>query len=292
MLVADGWGGAFASLQVRRFDATSGKLLASVRTRTPVRAFGSVDATSTYFLANSKVFVHDAIDLSLRATYDQRVPRYSNAIARVGPDAVVLSTPRAMVELELRTGRARRVAAVPALALARIGKRNVAVLSDGAVLARSDRWERLGAFQTPQGFAYIDGERGDVVSLSGSRPSPYDDNGTPQSITSPTSRELHLAHLAGDAQTWNPRTLELPFAAHAVGFVGRWIVAVSAMTPQLQIASLDRAASNESWKMATVAGAFVGFAGAHGIVSGVSLQNHDATLSLHVPDDSLSAEAG
>src|SRR5271165_6081542 len=77
LLVADGWGVAFAALSVKRVDVRTGRVLAAARTRTPIRAFGwqgRSDARALFLLGDKKIFVHDPETLERRTVHDERVP--------------------------------------------------------------------------------------------------------------------------------------------------------------------------------------------------------------------------
>jgi hypothetical protein len=290
LLVADGWGGAYAALQVRRVDAASGEVVATVRTRRSIRAFGRVEGASDafYFLGDDKIFVHEASSLTRSALFDTRVPRYANAIADVGGGHVVLTAPNALVELHLATGRSRRIYPMVAVGLGKIAGRTIAVLADGTVAARTDRWTRIGDLGRPQVFAAIDSETGYVASLAGERVSPLDEAGNPQSVPVPTSRELHLVEVTGHGSgEWSPRIRELPLAAHAVGILGDRVVAVRALgNSDTLVASCDAAARDGAWHTASLAGGTVGFAGSHGLVTGALVGEKAAELSLFVPHPS------
>lgn len=108
-------------------------MLATVRTRTPIRAFGPAHSRDTIFcVADKRLLVHDATTLERIAEYGARFPRYSNAIRAIGPNTVALAAPRALVEYELPTGKARR----PLPAPARWIRRKARV--DHVIWARSD----------------------------------------------------------------------------------------------------------------------------------------------------------
>lgn len=183
LLVADGWGVAFAALGVRRVEPSTGRVLATVRTRTPIRAFGRAGrslADALFLLGDKRIFVHDAATLERRAEYATRVPRYSNAICEVGEATVALAAPAALVQYDLTTSRSRRASNARAVALDVVDGRPFSVLADGVVASRTDDWKPIGGFEEACYIAHIDAASGVVAALGGVRASAYDDDGNPQ----------------------------------------------------------------------------------------------------------------
>jgi hypothetical protein len=97
VLVADGWGVAFASLSARAIDAATGAVRARVRTARSIRAFGAGSGDTLLLLGDKSVAVHDATTLERRSLHDVRVPRYSNAIASLPDGRVALMAPSALI---------------------------------------------------------------------------------------------------------------------------------------------------------------------------------------------------
>jgi hypothetical protein len=263
---------------VRKVDAESGQVLATVRTRTPIRAFGPAHSRDTIFcVAEKRLLVHDATTLERVAEYRARFPRYSNAIRAIDPNTVALAAPKALVEYDLPTGKTRRPLPAPAIALETIGGRVVAMLADGAVMARTQEWTRIGSFPQPQYTGCIDEEAGWLVSLAGQRPTPHDETGNPQAYQWPRSRELHAASAFGE---WTPRVINLPFAADTIGVIGGRMVAVQATGDSSLVASRDFDEPEESWNVDPIPGSFAGFAGRRGLI--ISSGPAPISLSLFV----------
>jgi hypothetical protein len=147
VLVADGWGVAFASLSVRRIDAATGDIRAQVRTGRSIRAFGIGPEDTLLLLGDKSIAIHDASTLERRAVHDIRVPRYSNAIAPLPDGSVALMAPSGLVAFELATGRSRKLSKVPAVALGTFEKKAVAVLEDGSVVVAGG--DLIGTFESP-----------------------------------------------------------------------------------------------------------------------------------------------
>ncbi len=263
ILLADGWGVAFPALSVRRLDSATGRELARVRTRTPIRAFARAAhvPNAVYFVGDSKVFLHDASTLERRAVFDTRIPRYSNGLVDIDADMVVFATSKALVECHLPTGKSRRPVALPAYDLARVDERPVAVLADGRVLARSGEWSHVGQVGAACSRAFIDPATGRVAALTGARPGAYDADGRPQRVTTPRSAEAWVASVRGP---WQPRRVELPFDAMMVGIVEDRVVAVDSVLAQTRIASRSFADDSGAWSEEVLEGWFRGFVGTIG----------------------------
>src|SRR5262245_41737472 len=138
LLIADGWGVAFAALAVRRVDADSGRVLANVRTRTPIRAFGRATTDDAlFFVGNTKLFEHDAATLERRSVCDHRVPRYCYAIVDVGGGAVALAAPKALIEYDRETSRTRRAYGATPAVLGCIDRMAICLAADGTILRRT-----------------------------------------------------------------------------------------------------------------------------------------------------------
>jgi hypothetical protein len=283
LLVADGWRVAFASLSVRRVDVHTGRVVATVRTRTPIRAVGrspGSDGEVLLLLGDKKIFAHDAQTLVRRAEYSGHVPRYANGICSLGETRVALAAPNALVEYDLAASRvARRVSKAPAVALDTVDGRPIAVLADGSVLSREGSWDVVARFDEPCYSACIDTTSGMVAGLAGIRTSPYDAEGRPQGVPSPRSRSLHLGCLRGG---WAPRRVRLPFDVAGVAIVGDRIVGIAVEGGQTRVTSHRIDQPDSEAEVGAVAGTWVGSAGPHGFLVATP-QGPDASahLSLH-----------
>ena len=284
LLIADGWGVAFAALEVRKVEAASGRVVATVRTRTPIRAFGRAaqsTADAFFFVGDEKIFLHDATTLERLSVHEERVPRYSNAISDIGGSLVSLAAPNALVEYDWQTSKSHRVTKVPAVAHAFVDQRLVALLADGTVLARATDWEPVGTFGQPHFAGVIDAESALVTGLAGERAAPYDSNGNPQPVPAPRSRSLQIASLRGQ---WQPRSLELPFSAITVGVVGDMLVAIQDIQGVQTTVAHAPIGLTQAARIDTLPGQFAAFAGPHGLVMLLPAPDRGSiTLSLFTP---------
>lgn len=113
-------------------------------------------------------------------------------------------------------------------------------------------------------------------ALGGRRAAAYDDAGVPQPVVSPSSTRLHVANVLSD---WLPRQHELPFAAHTIGIVDGFLVAVRHELSEAAIAHRRLEARDERWDVRSIPGAFVDFAGDRGLL--ISSVAAPSALALH-----------
>jgi hypothetical protein len=109
-LIADGWGVAYRSLSLRRFDLGSGELRATVRLGDAARAFAySPDGSQVLVASDKRLRRLDLDTLTVLEVWDRRVPRYAQALGW-SSDKVVLKNAQSRVAhvFDLARGAQRR----------------------------------------------------------------------------------------------------------------------------------------------------------------------------------------
>jgi hypothetical protein len=284
ILVADGWGVAFASLQVRRIDAKTGECRAATRTRASVRAYGRSDPNGLFIVGDKRLWLVDPASLERRAEYAERVPRYVNGIVALSalgsPHIVALRAPKTLVEFDLVTSRARKVSKAIPLAMEMVGARLIAVLADGSVVARTGAWTLVGRFPTPCFDATIDPTSGAVAALEGEVRGAYDAEGNAQNYERPRSQRVHLANVCVDFASV---TKVVPIRAQGLGIASGLLIALAPMD-KANCATLALDSLDEPMRLDQLHGRFAGFAGPYGIVTYAIDREHDEmSLSLFTP---------
>ncbi len=271
VLVADGWGVAFASLSVRAIDVTTGAIRARVRTARSIRAFGVGPDDTLLLLGDKSVAVHDAKTFERRSLHDSRVPRYSNAIASLPDGRVALMAPAALIAYELATGRSRKLSKVPAVALGTVADKTLALRADGSVVAADG--EPIGSFGAPCYTGCIDGSTGIIAALRGVRKQEPDRYEWPRSTT------LLMACLGSD---WAPKTIELPATAATVGVIGGHVVTVNTHQGPMRVVAIASDGKPEAAE--TFPTSLLGFAASRGIVAhSLDRRTEGTTIRLLVP---------
>lgn len=263
VLVADGWGVAFASLSVRRIDAATGDIRAQVRTGRSIRAFGIGPDDSLLLLGDKSIAVHDASTLERRAVHDVRVPRYANAIEPLPDGSVALMAPSALVAYELASGRSRKLSKLPAVALGTFENKAIAVLEDGSVVVAGG--DLIGTFESPCVTGCIDASTGAIAALGGVR------------VDGQRSMVLHITSLR---TRWTSQTIVLPTAAAAVGVVDSQVVTIDTHHGPIRVVAVS--AADQPGPAEALSTSIVGFAGSRGIVDHSNDRRSDATTTIRL----------
>jgi hypothetical protein len=173
LFIGDGWGVAFRSISLRRYDLATGEELARFRIGTGARCMAWLPGDDELVVAaDTRLHVLQTSDLAERVRFDRRIPRYvdSMAIVRDGAAAVVANwqAPSASI-VDVGSGDVRR----------RAGLATMLVLGGRAELL-------LVGGSSAGGLASIDPTSGNVRRLADTPPAidaTLDDSGTALWIT-------------------------------------------------------------------------------------------------------------
>lgn len=107
---SDGWGVAYAAIRFRRFELSTGRELASIRTATAVRCLAGPGETGDLLVAtDSRLLRLDALTLGEAERWTTRMPRWTDHLAVRGRVAVASNWHRPGISLvDLDSGRVRR----------------------------------------------------------------------------------------------------------------------------------------------------------------------------------------
>jgi hypothetical protein len=147
LLVADGWGVAFASLGVRALALPDGRELAHVRLKTPARKLAELDGGRILVLSDKRLHILDASTLAESKRWDDKIPHYGTSLVAGGGFAHVASSSPSVASVDLSGGAVKRKKHPGSISLHRLDHDSFVVASGDGLVSKA-RFGLVRPFET------------------------------------------------------------------------------------------------------------------------------------------------